>query len=50
MVMKKIDTTYDSDELETTLENYGWICPVCGRGNSPDTRTCPCMGEITFKW
>lgn len=21
---------------------YGWICPVCGRGNSPSTSTCPC--------
>lgn len=21
---------------------YGWIYPVCGRGNSPSTSTCPC--------
>lgn len=21
---------------------YGWICPVCGRGNAPFTSTCPC--------
>lgn len=21
---------------------YGWICPVCGRGLSPQTMACPC--------
>jgi hypothetical protein len=21
----------------------GWICPICGRGNSPHTSTCPCQ-------
>ena len=21
---------------------YGWVCPVCGRGLSPWTRSCPC--------
>ena len=20
----------------------GWICPVCGRGNAPNTSTCMC--------
>ena len=21
----------------------GWVCPVCGRGLSPYTSTCPCV-------
>ena len=24
---------------------YGWICPVCGRGIAPTEKTCPCKGE-----
>ena len=22
----------------------GWICPVCGSGNSPHLNSCPCTG------
>lgn len=25
------------------FKNYGWVCPNCGRGNSPWTNTCPCI-------
>lgn len=33
--------------------SYGWICPVCGRGNAPWNSCCPCkVGsssiEITY--
>jgi len=28
---------------ENPVQNYGWVCPVCGRGNSPFTSTCPCQ-------
>ena len=28
-----------------TLE--GWRCPVCRRGNSPFTPTCPCTSPIS---
>jgi hypothetical protein len=24
------------------IGSVGWICPVCGRGNSPFNMTCPC--------
>lgn len=26
---------------------YGWICPVCGRGNSPTSDRCGCKDEPT---
>ena len=34
---------------ETLAGNYGWICPVCGRGLSPYTAQCPCQGFPNYK-
>ena len=31
-----------SCEKPKTTGAYGWICPVCGRGNAPFATTCPC--------
>ena len=30
----------------TDFKQYGWICPVCGRGVSPWTSVCPCHSEL----
>lgn len=48
-------TNLDNDKLNEQKEEtavgglYGWICPVCGRGLSPYTNSCPCTinREIT---
>ena len=29
-------------EKENKQQLTGWVCPVCGRGNSPFTMTCLC--------
>ena len=25
------------------IVQYGWVCPLCGRANSPWTNTCGCV-------
>lgn len=39
-----------SETVTKPFPNYGWICPVCGRGLSPFTSVCPCKNkwEITY--
>lgn len=34
--------------LYTYPQRYGWICPKCNRGVSPDIQVCPCDSYITY--
>ena len=31
---------------KTKPNNYGWICPVCGRGVAPDQKYCNCKPQV----
>ena len=37
-------TTSHSTSITGNGNRYGWICPVCGRGNSPNNSYCTCRG------
>lgn len=41
------DTTDTSTSTNTHI-NYGWICPICGRGISPNQSVCPCKGDYKY--
>ena len=49
-----ICTCYKEVEIAppSTPALQGWICPRCGRGNSPYNNTCPCLPceypQVTF--
>lgn len=38
----------DSIDPEKKEPLIGWICPACGRGNSPWNMTCPCVDQSIF--
>lgn len=33
-------------EAQKTRIVYGWVCPKCGRGNSPCATVCPCGPDV----
>lgn len=37
-------TTSASTSYTINNNQYGWICPVCGRGNAPWNSSCSCRG------
>lgn len=41
-------TSYTLGSSSTNGSRYGWICPVCGRGNSPDNSYCNCRGYMYY--
>lgn len=44
----KTDEAIDSCERCKPKGMLGWICPVCGRGNSPFSSSCPCVSFQQF--
>jgi hypothetical protein len=48
----KTDEAIDSCETCKPKGMLGWVCPVCGTGNSPFSSTCPCKsfgGQIRYQ-
>jgi len=39
------DARQYNKEQYISMTQYGWICPVCGRGNAPQVMSCACYSE-----
>jgi hypothetical protein len=48
MIKKQNDNENQLSTVKPSLT--GWICPVCGRGNSPYTNTCMCIPLPAVQW
>jgi hypothetical protein len=49
-VKKLIKDNCTVSVAQPSYPNYGWLCPRCGRGNSPGTMTCPCVPPEPIVW
>lgn len=46
-IVKPVDTTKTTGiDYTSVSKTTGWICPVCGSGNSPSNQTCPCKPSM----
>lgn len=47
----KINKQIDKSKIcqPATPHFIGWICPACGRGNSPFSSMCPCQGFTDYQ-
>lgn len=48
-----LDNTKDvcgSSCTKIDFPTTGWICPVCGVGNSPWSNTCSCKGQQQYTY
>ena len=46
VIKKLVDIEITEVTIPSPVAMPGWVCPVCGRGNSPYTSTCPCIPQI----